>query len=77
MHVNPQLEERGFVMLYNPLDKPIKRIIKLPLYYTGLKTVAKIREKESAVKEYKLNRDYSAEVSVTIPAHDYTWLVIE
>jgi len=77
MHVNPQLEEKGFVMLYNPLDKPIKRIIKLPLYYTGLKTVAKIREKESAVKEYKLNRDYSAEVSVTIPAHDYTWLVIE
>jgi hypothetical protein len=30
MHVNPQLKEKGFVMLYNPLDKPVTRRIKLP-----------------------------------------------
>jgi len=77
MHVNPQLKQKGFVMIYNPLDVPLKRTIKLPLYYAGLTTVAKIREKESAAKEYKLSRDYFAEVSVTIPAHSYTWLVIE
>jgi len=77
MHVNPQLKEKGFVMLYNPLDEPITRTIKLPLYYTGLKTVAKIREKESALKTYNLSRDYSAEVRVTMPAHGFTWFVIE
>ncbi|MEO7046347.1 MAG: hypothetical protein ABI091_13640, partial [Ferruginibacter sp.] len=66
-----------FVMLYNPLDEPVQRTVKLPLYYTGLKKVAKIREKESASKVYNLNRDYSVEIPVTIAAHGFTWFVIE
>ncbi len=36
LHVNPQLPERGLAMFYNPLNGPIERRIKLPLYYTGL-----------------------------------------
>ncbi len=77
MHVNPKLRERGFVMVYNPLDKPITRRIKLPLYYTGLTTIAKIKVEESKSKIYKLDRDYSVEVTVKIPAGGNTWLVVE
>jgi len=77
MHVNPQLKEKGFVMLYNPLDKPVTRRIKLPLYYTGLTTIAKIKVEESKSKIYKLDRDYSVEVTVKIPAEGNTWLVVE
>ncbi len=77
LHVNPKLKEKGLAMIYNPLDESIRRAIRLPLYYTGLTTVAKIREKEGVSKEYKLGRDYSVEITVDIPAHGYTWLVIE
>lgn len=77
MHVNPKLKEKGFVMVYNPLDKPITRRIKLPLYYTGLMTIAKIKIEESKSKIYKLDRDYSVEVTVKIPAEGNTWLVVE
>jgi len=77
MHVDPAGKEKGLVMLYNPLGFPITRKIRLPLYYTGLTKVARIREKEHAVKLYPLNRNYSVEYVAKIPAHGYTWLLIE
>lgn len=77
LHVNPQLKQKGLMMLYNPTTVPITRIIKVPLYYTGLSSTAKIREKEAASKTYNLSRDYGVEMKVTIPANGYTWFVIE
>lgn len=43
LHVNPALDECGLAMLYNPLDEPIHRRIRLPLYYTGLRDTARVR----------------------------------
>ncbi|MDP4284598.1 MAG: alpha-galactosidase [Bacteroidota bacterium] len=77
MHADPKGKEKALVMVYNPLDSSIIRNIKLPLYYTGLTTVARIKEKENKSQLYHLNRDYSVDVSVTIKPHSYTWLVIE
>lgn len=77
MHVNPSLNEKGFILLYNPLKENILRKIKLPLYYTGLTDTAKISIGEEAAKTYKLNRDYSIDIDVSIPAEGYIWLVIK
>ncbi len=77
LHVNPWLETKGLVMLYNPTDKLITRIIPLPLYYTGLTTVAKISERGGNTRTYTLNRDYTVKYQITIPAKGYTWLVIK
>jgi hypothetical protein len=77
MHVNPQLKTKALVMLYNPLKEKITRTIQLPLYYTGLTNVAVIREKENVAKNFKLSRDYEAEITFSIEPESYTWLVIE
>lgn len=77
VHVNPNLEEKGLAMLFNPLDHDITRTINLPLYYTGLTNSAQIRDGEGKSKKYKLNRDYSVDITITIPAGGYKWLVIE
>ncbi len=77
LHVNPNLKEKGFAMLFNPTDEDMIRTIKLPLYYTGLSKTASIREKEGVVKTYNLSRDYKVNVNVTIPANSYIWMVIE
>lgn len=77
LHVNPQLKTRGFAMLFNPTGETMQRTIPLPLYYTGLTETARVREKEGVVKEYRINRDYSIEVSVSIAPQSWTWLVIE
>ncbi len=76
MHVNPTLKEKGFVLLYNPLKDNVLKKIKLPLYYTGLTQEAQVRVEEGKVKTYKLNRDYSIDLDVLIPAEGYTWLVV-
>jgi hypothetical protein len=77
MHVNPTLKEKGLVMLYNPLKEAITRKIKLPLYYTGLSKEATIRTQEGKAVKYSLGRDYNVEVTVTLPAEGYSWLVVE
>ena len=77
MHVNPNLKEKGLVMVFNPLDKEIVRELKLPLYYSGLSKTALVREKAGSLKKYELNREYEIKVNVKIPANSYSWLVIE
>jgi hypothetical protein len=77
LHVNPQLNEKGFMLLYNPLKEKITRTIKVPLYYTGLtKEVTVISDK--AVHSVKtLNRDYSIDLSFTIEPESYTWFILQ
>ena len=77
MHVNPALKEKGVVMIFNPLKTKITRIIKLPLYYTGLRETAMIRHGEGQVKSYTLNRNYEVEIPVEIGPEGYGWWVIE
>jgi hypothetical protein len=77
LHVNSHLPERGFAMLYNPLPTPIERQIRLPLYYTGLKDKAEVRREDGRSERITLARDYSAEVTVAIPAHGRTWMTVK
>jgi hypothetical protein len=76
MHVNPRLKEKGFVMLYNPLNEPIERSIRLPLYYTGIRDTALISLEAGKPSPYALNRDYSVDIKVRIPAQRCQWLLI-
>jgi len=77
MHVNPELKQKGFVMAYNPTGHAIQENLTLQLYYTGLASVASIRQKEGNATTFKLDRNYRVELPVEIPAGDYTWFVIE
>ena len=76
MHVNPRGKIKALVMLYNPLKEKITRTIKIPLYYSGLTTVASVREKDGTSKTFSLNRNYEIELPVAIQAESYTWFVI-
>lgn len=64
-------------MICNPLDQPVQREVKLPLYHTGLTTTARIREQDGKPRKYKLDRQYNTTVPVTISARGCTWLLIE
>ena len=77
MHVNPRLKTRALIMLFNPLKESITRTIKLPLYYTGLTQIAKLKEKGNTLKSYTLNRNYEIELTFSIPAENYTWYELE
>ncbi len=77
MHVNPALEQKALVMLYNPLNEDIERNIKLPLYYTALDKTAHIKIGQETKKEYLLDREYNANLKVKIPANAYLILEVE
>lgn len=77
LHVNPQLKEKGLIMLFNPLKEKITRTVKIPLYYTGLSNTAIVKDKDGLEKSYMLNRNYEIEFTFTLPADSYAWYIIK
>jgi hypothetical protein len=76
MHVNPSLQIKGLIMLYNPTKESITRTIRLPLYYTGLQQTATISERDNTPKKFTLNRDYSVDFTFSLDPESYSWFVI-
>ena len=64
-------------MVYNPLDTPITREIKVPLYYTGISRVATVSEKEGNKIKYPLDENKNIVLRLSIPANGYNWFLIE
>lgn len=77
LHVNPALAQKGFLILFNPLNEKITRTLQIPLYYTGLTTVARVKREDGKPVEYHLARDYSIALTVTLEPGSYEWYVIE
>ena len=77
LHVNPTGMEKGLLMVYNPLDEPIKRKIKVDLYYTGLTDAVRVSELDGTEKSMTMSRNYEVEFEVSIPARSQTWYVIK
>ena len=77
LHANAQINPCGLAMLYNPTRTVQRMTLKLPLYYTGLSEIAKVREKEGESKCYKIDRDYNIEIPIEMEAKSVSYLVIE
>ena len=77
LNVNPSGDEKGMLLVYNPLKEAVSRKIKVPLYYTGLTDKAKVQVAGGIAQEYTLDREYSIETEVTVEAQGYTWLLIK
>ncbi|HSI76968.1 MAG TPA: hypothetical protein VK957_13795, partial [Lunatimonas sp.] len=76
LHVNPKGEEKGFLMLYNPLEKSITRNISVPVYYTGLGEKLTLTTSDGKNQNLTISRDYNVEVEVTIPAKGHTYAIL-
>lgn len=75
MHVDPQLNEKAYAILFNPLSQPITRRIRLPFYYTGLKDKVNLKIGNQASKVYQLNASKDLWLDVTIPANSNLKLI--
>ena len=77
LHVNPALNQKGLMMIFNPLKEKITRTIKVPLYYTGLKDVAMVTREKGKPFLVKQNRSYEIELTFNLEPESYTWFVIQ
>lgn len=76
MHVDPLGTDKGFVMLFNPSNTSITKSITLPMYYTGIKATVKLLDSEGIATNHSINTEHNIQVSVTIPANSYKWMLI-
>jgi len=76
MHANPELKQKGFLLVFNPTDNQISKKITIPLYYAGLTEIATIREQEEKPSVHKLNRKYEIELEIKVAPNWYNWYVI-
>jgi hypothetical protein len=77
LHVDPAGEEKGLIMLYNPLDTPLAKTLTVNIYYTGLKGSVFISQEDDMFTSKKLQSDYLLDLPVTIPPRGWTWFVIK
>ena len=77
LNVNPGGAEKGMLMVFNPLDEPVKRQISVPLYYTGLRDEVAVSREDGTFTTQVLNREYDLMLTVEVPANGYTWYVFK
>jgi hypothetical protein len=77
LHVNPKLQEKGLLVVFNPLSEPVRKTLRVNLYYTGLTDTAQVRCEGGATSAMKLARDYTIDLPVQVPAQGMTWFVIQ
>jgi len=73
LHVNPALEIRGLAVLFNPLETPLERTLRLPLHYTGIEGHARVRVNDGPERKARLRPDGSLSLSLTL-APGMSWV---
>lgn len=76
LHVNPDLDLRGMLVVFNPLAEPVEREIELDLYYTGISRRAEVAEQDGLPVPVDLDRRWRATVRVRVPAGGMNWYTI-
>jgi len=77
LHVNPANNEKGLLMVYNPIDRAVKQNLTINVYYTGLTRVAFVSENGGKFKKYPVSREYAITIPVTIEPNSQSWYIIK
>lgn len=77
LHVNPALKEKGLLVVFNPLNEPVRKVLRPSLYYTGLTRTARVSERGGKVRRLEVGRDSRVELTVEVPAQGMNWWVIQ
>lgn len=77
LNVNPQGEEKGLFMVFNPLADSVHKNIQIPVYYTGLSDTALVSKEDGPANTYELTRDYTISLTVELAGKGFTWYVLK
>ncbi len=75
LNVNPGGEEKGLLMVFNPLEHDVAKTIRVPLYYTGLTEGVTLINAAGEATTTTLNRAYEMDLPVRVPARGFTWYI--
>ena len=64
------------LVVFNPTQVEMKRVLTVDLYYTGIEDTADVAHEDRDSRRYRLARDYTIELEVRVPPGGMTWYVI-
>lgn len=76
IHVDPEGEEKACAFLYNPLREPIRRRIRLPLRYAGLRERAVLSIADGSAKTVAVDASGHAIIDVELAAQGAVVVVV-
>ncbi|MDG2015019.1 MAG: hypothetical protein P8J33_16055 [Pirellulaceae bacterium] len=74
LHVNPQLETQGMLLVYNPTDRKMVRDLRVNLYYTGLRGECGMASQSQEESTLSIAEDHVAVVPVEVPPQGMQWI---
>ena len=77
LHVNPNLTEKGLLMVWNPTSEEMEQEMQVPMYYTGITGRAAISQEGKSEATVKLGAGGEITVRAKVAARSCTWWVIK
>ncbi len=76
LHVDPRLEQRGMLVVYNPLSSPQTRTLSVNLYYTGIRGSARATYADGSGSAIEVSPTGQASIEVSVPSRGMSWVVL-
>jgi hypothetical protein len=79
LHVNAnatRTPDRGMLMVWNQTPQRRSAVLRVPLYYSGLESTAKVSFEGGTTQEFTLARDFSIALNVSLAPMSFTWVLI-
>ena len=76
LHVNPSLETKAMLVVYNPTRAALTEQLEVPLYYSGLKGRANLYESGTRASTLELSPEGKARIKVTVPPGSCAWYTV-
>jgi len=77
LHVDPSGSEKGLLMIYNPLNVPVQRKIRINVYYTGLKSQISATNSRGETKVLPVDAANQIWIECLLPARSEEWFVLK
>jgi len=77
LHVNPRLDEKALLVAFNPLDRAVRKTLRVNLYYSGLTDTVRVKAASGPATTWTLGRDYTIDLPIEIPAQGMSWYVFQ
>lgn len=74
LHANPELDEKGMLVVFNPTEADVERELLVDLYYTGLRGTARAIRADGSEEELTLKRQRKTRIHLRVPARGATWV---
>jgi hypothetical protein len=76
LHVNPSLEAKGMLCVYNPTERPIARDLNVHVRYTGLNQTVRLRHRDQTEMACDVDSDHTIRLPVQVAGGSMEWWVL-